>query len=185
VITDKKFILDLIEKHLNLKQIWSVGVCKIRYMGKTQNILQKKKTANYSNSNFHLKHGRDIYFFFLVCFSNIRFLLVCFQQTRKKNSCCVQQSWKKTYVSSSFAWKISVRVVICGRFFFFSIFLAFHPCNVKFLTSRCSVELIEKDSTDIANCIKTFLGHNNCLKVIENLYMSKLLIIVKVTTNWN
>jgi hypothetical protein len=136
VITDKKFILDLIEKHLNLKQIWSVGVCKIRYMGKTQNILQKKKTANYSNSNFHLKHGRDIYFFFLVCFSNIRFLLVCFQQTRKKNSCCVQQSWKKTYVSSSFAWKISVRVVICGRFFFFSIFLAFHPCNVKFITGR-------------------------------------------------
>ena len=130
MITDKKFILDLIEKHLNLKQIWSVGVCKIRYMGKTQNILQKKKTANYSNSNFHLKHGRDIYFFFLVCFSNIRFLLVCFQQTRKKNSCCVQQSWKKTYVSSSFAWKISVRVVICGHFFF-SVFLAFHPCNVK------------------------------------------------------
>jgi hypothetical protein len=39
VITDKKFILDLIEKHLNLKQIWSVGVCKIQYMGKTQNIL--------------------------------------------------------------------------------------------------------------------------------------------------
>jgi hypothetical protein len=57
--------------------------------------------------------------------------------------------------------------------------------NSIFLTSRCSVELIEKDSTDIANCIKTFLGHNNCLKVIENLYMSKLLIIVKVTTNWN
>jgi hypothetical protein len=43
VITDKKFILDLIEKHLNLKQIWSIGVCKIRYMGKVQNILQKEK----------------------------------------------------------------------------------------------------------------------------------------------
>ncbi len=43
MITDKKFILDLIEKHLNLKQIWSVGVCKIQYMGKTQNILLKNR----------------------------------------------------------------------------------------------------------------------------------------------
>ena len=154
MITDKKFILDLIEKHLNLKQIWSVGVCKIRYMGKTQNILQKKM-ANFLNSNFHLKHGRDIYFFFLVCFSNICFLLVCFQQTWKKNSCCVQQSWKKTYVSSSFAWKISVRVVICGRFFF-SIFLAFHPCNVK-LSARNNFLLFRWNfiKAEMSVCCKT------------------------------
>ena len=63
VITDKKFILDLIEKHLNLKQIWSVGVCKIQYMGKTQNILQKKP-GKLLKQQFSLKTWK-IHLFFL------------------------------------------------------------------------------------------------------------------------
>jgi hypothetical protein len=62
VITDKKFILDLIEKHLNLKQIWSVGVCKIRYMGKTQNILQKKN-GKLLEQQFSLKTRKRHLFF--------------------------------------------------------------------------------------------------------------------------
>jgi len=63
VITDKKLILDLIEKHLNLKQIWSVGVCKIRYMGKTQNILQKKNPGKLLEQQFSLKTRKRHLFF--------------------------------------------------------------------------------------------------------------------------
>jgi hypothetical protein len=31
--------------------------------GQNTKYTSKRKTANYSNGNFHLKHGRDIYFF--------------------------------------------------------------------------------------------------------------------------